>query len=196
LILFILGLIQKKTGQWVAGVIMFILSIIIAVIWFVGIIVKIPKNFESKVKYHSDEYEQYDNYNNDTESYNDEDNYIVDDKNNSDKISGFIQDVDKSLVYIKIVPEPALKDYGIKLNKIDTYSSKDGSSKMIPLNISFTDKFKGELQLILYSSGREELGKSLVHIGQEKNTTFTVRFIFEDEANFLKTDYALLKSSD
>jgi hypothetical protein len=197
LILFILGLILKKPGQWVPGIILTVVSIILGIYSLV-----LFGNSVSHSSYRSNDYSNY-NYNDPDNDNNDQNSQAPDvakPKTNNDagssRVSGFIQDADKSLIYIKIHPAADLYDMGIKVTKIDTYNGSGKDKKVIPLEINFENKFKGNLQLILYSSEDVELGSSNVTINQDGNTTFTIKFAFDKTANFLQTDHAQLKTSD
>ncbi len=200
LVLFILGLILKKPGQWIPGIILTAVSLLLG-IFGLGL-------FFSALDHNSYRSNDYSNYNYNDPYYENHDN---NDQNNlspeiakpesdneetSSRASGFIQDADKSLIYIKIHPAADLYDMGIKVIKIDTYNGSGKDKKVIPLEINFANKFKGNLQLILYSSADEELGSSNVQINQEGNTTFTVKFVFDKTANFMQTDHAQLKTSN
>ncbi|HNW90484.1 MAG TPA: hypothetical protein PKN48_12530 [Bacteroidales bacterium] len=191
LLLLILGIVQKKAGQWVPGILITIFALVFCIAGLIYLIDKSANNGNCDMSYNY-EYSDtpYDRYEEDTDTAktsDETDNY------NEGYISGFIQDDDKSLVHIKLIPDPVLEDLGITAVKIDTYAA--GGNKTIPLNLDFSKKFKGELQLILYSSDDEEIGKSLVQINQNENSAFTVKFLFDKNTNFLKTEYARLKSS-
>ncbi len=191
LLLIILGIVQKKAGQWVPGILITVFALVFCIAGLIYLIDKSAKNGNCDMSYNY-EYSDtpYDSYEEDTDTAktsDETDNY------NEGYISGFIQDDDKSLIHIKLIPDPVLEDLGITVIKIDTYAA--GGNKTIPLNIDFSKKFKGELQLILYSSDDEEIGKSLVQINQNENSAFTVKFLFDKNTNFLKTEYARLKSS-
>ena len=200
LILFILGLILKKPGQWIPGIILTAVSLIMG-IFSLGL-------FFSSLdhsSYRSNDYSNYNyNYSDSDSNSSSNQNHLSPDiakpETNTDesgsRISGFIQDADKSLIYIRIRPAADLYDMGIKVTKIDTYNGTAKGKKIIPLEIFFENKFKGNLQLILFSSSDEELGNSSVQINQSGNTTFTVKFAFDKSANFMQTDHAQLKTSD
>ena len=196
LVLFILGLILKKPGQWVPGIILSVVALILGIyslgIFFTSI---------DQISYRTNDYSNYDfndpNSNND--KYNGqtpEANKEVNNDEGISRVSGHIQDDDHSLIYIKVYPAPELYDMGIKVTKIDTYNGSGKDKKVIPLEINFENKFKGNLQMILFSAEDVELGSSNVQINQEGNTTFTVKFVFDKTANFLQTDHARLKTSD
>jgi hypothetical protein len=196
LLLLILGIIQKKAGQWIPGILVMVCSMVFCIAGFAYLIGKTADyNKCSNINY-------YDNYTNPDEYENEEEpgdtaNYGDDESISKGEsyVTGFIRDADKSLIHIKVIPDPILKDMGISLVKIDTYSASGNKNKTIPLTIDFSKKFKGELQLLLYSSDNEEIGKSLVQVSQNENTAFTIKFLYDNETNFLKTEYARLKSS-
>mgnify|MGYP001210806459 CR=1 FL=1 len=198
LLLIILGIVQKKAIQWIPGI---IIAIGAAVFCITGI-VRMAQSFQKTIEYNRTwngetwETPDYD-IPNDT-SQNDTTSIKSSNENTSGEsyITGFIRDSDKSLIHIKVMPDPVLQDMGITLTKIDTYSVNSGKLKSIPLLIDFSREFKGELQLLLYTSDNVLIGKSLVQINQHKNTAFTVKFQYPDETNFLQTSYARLKSSD
>jgi len=205
LLLFILGLIQKKPGQWVPGIIVTFFSCIFGIFVFVYMI-------KSNVESHYNRMSDLDNNLRDYSSPYDQDNSnqnsdryqrqqqpaqeVTPEETTEDQVSGFIQDADKSLIYIKITPEVALKDYGIKLEKIDTYFAKTKNKKIIPLVLNFTTKCKGDMVLLLFSSSNEELGRSKIEVNQQGNTSITMKFMFPDETNFLQATHASLKISD
>jgi len=195
LVLFILGLILKKPGQWVPGIIFTAVSFIVGIysLFLLG-------NSTYHSSYRSYDYSTY-NYNDPNTDNNDQAKPVPEDKSETksegdySRVSGFIMDDDNSLIYIKVFPAQDLYDLGLKITKIDAYSKSSRKQKMIPLEINFANKFKGNLQLVLYSSNEEELGSSNVQINQSGNSTFTVKFIFNKNANFLQTDHARLKTS-
>ena len=191
LLLLILGIVQKKAGQWVPGILITVFALVFCIAGLIFLIDKSANNGHCDMSYnyeYSDTpYERYEEDSVTAEMSDETDN------SNEGYISGFIQDDDKSLVHIKLIPDPVLEDLGITAVKIDTYAA--GGNKTIPLNLDFSKKFKGELQLILYSSDDEEIGKSLVQINQNENSAFTVKFHYDNNTNFLKTEYARLKSS-
>jgi hypothetical protein len=200
LVLFILGLILKKPGQWIPGIVLTGVSVILG-IYSLILVVNMSENRSDSYSgsfgnpnIERDYSSPYDD-NNDAQAVPDEKSKMETDENSS-RISGFIQDDDKSLIYIKVFPSADLYDMGIKITKIDSYSNSARKQKMIPLEINFANKFKGNLQLILLSSSEEEMGRSSVQVNQNGNTTFTVKFVFDKTANFLQTDHARLKSSD
>ncbi len=197
LVLLILGLILKKPGQWVPGIILTAVSLILGIFSMVFFISAADNN-----SYRHKDYSHY-NYNDPYYDNNDEQNLspeIARPENNSEasssRISGFIRDADNSLVYIKVFPAPELYDMGIKVIKIDTYNGSGEDKKVIALELNFENKFKGNLQLMLFSKSDEELGSSHIQVNQEGSDAFTVKFVFPKTANFLQTDYARLKTSD
>ncbi|HPB26230.1 MAG TPA: hypothetical protein PLB59_10440 [Bacteroidales bacterium] len=192
LLMLILGIIQKKTGQWVSGILITLFALvfcIIGLVWLVGKKINTACDNSKQSEYYDQPYDDdmEENYG-DTVYHGDES--MATDEN---YISGFIQDDDKSLIHIRVIPHPLLEDLGIDIKKIDTYATT--GKKNIPLHIGFSKKFKGALELALYSSEGTELGKSLVEINQEENSAFTVNFSFSPETNFLKTEYARINSS-
>lgn len=196
LLLLILGIIQKKAGQWVPGILVMVFSMVFCIAGFAYLIGKTADTRTCSNFNTYDNYDIPDEYNDETDiadtTANEPGEFI---SKGEAYITGFIQDADKSLIHIKVIPDPILKDMGISLVKIDTYSASGNKNKTIPLTIDFTKKFKGELQLWLYSSDNEEIGKSLVQVSQDANTAFTIKFLYDNETNFLKTEYARLKSS-
>ncbi len=195
LVFFILGLILKKPGQWVPGIIFTVVAFILGIYSLVLLGDSARYN-----RYRSQDYSSY-NYNDQNDEYSDRATPVPDDKAKESKredgsrVSGFIQDDDKSLIYIKVFPAANLYDMGVKITKIDTYSNTSKKQKMIPLEINFASKFKGNLELVLLSSNEDELGSSSVQVNQDGNTTFTIKFVFDKTANFLQTDHARLKTS-
>ncbi len=194
LLLFILGLIQKKPGQWVPGIIVTFFSCIFGIFVFVYMIKSSADRNETSSTYENDN--DRSSLDNDTYQSEPQPTKITPEETTEDQVSGFIQDADKSLIYIKITPEVALKDYGIKLEKIDTYFAKTKNKKIIPLVLNFTTKCKGDMVLILFSSSNEELGRSKIEVNQQGNTSITMKFMFPDETNFLQATHASLKISD
>ena len=196
LLLIILGSIQKKAGQWVPGILVMVFSMVYCIAGFAYLIGKSAETGTCRnINYYDDytvpEESQNEEYPGDTATH--EPGEFI--SKGEAYITGFIQDADKSLIHIKVIPDPILKDMGISLVKIDTYSASGNKNKTIPLTIDFSKKFKGELQLLLYSSDTEEIGKSLVQVSQDANSAFTIKFLYDNETNFLKTEYARLKSS-
>jgi hypothetical protein len=196
LVLIILGIAKKKKSMWISGTVIMLCIIIFCVAGFMIVLRKAILSAKYETSYFIDNYAAPRDY--EDENSQSDTTYNSDDlrSEGDEYITGFIQDADKSLVHIKVIPDAILKDLGITINKIDTYSATGSKNKTISLNIDFSKKFKGELQLLLYSSDSEEIGKSLVQISQNENSAFTVNFLYDNETNFLKTEYARLKSSD
>ncbi|HOY31829.1 MAG TPA: hypothetical protein PKW80_08135 [Bacteroidales bacterium] len=196
LLLIILGIIQKKASKWVPGILLTVVAVIFCIAGLIYLIGNTADNLKCDRSYQFDndsalpEYE--DTYNPYDTTYNEDDTVTE----NENYITGFIKDTDKSLIHIKIIPAPELADMGIIVNKIDVYTDTGSKKKTIPLNINFSRKFQGTLHLALYSSDDRETGRSSLQISQNENSTFTVKFIFGNETDFLKTEYAHLKPGD
>ncbi len=196
MILFILGLILKKPGQWLPGIIITVVSFLFGIFVFIYFV----KNSIDRAK--TETHFQYDGPQDDGSQSNEsyqaqpETPAEIAEPPTEEQVSGFIQDADKSLVFIKITPDVLLSDYGITLEKIDTYAKSMKNKKTISLLMHFTTKCKGDMVLILYSSDDEELGRSKIQVNQEGNTSFTMKFVFPDETDFLRANHAHLKISD
>lgn len=191
IVLIVLGIVHKKVAMWVPGAVMVLCAFIFCTAGFFLLLRNVTEKVaREKPSWNADRYTPYD----EDENTLSDTAYV--EKEEEGCISGFIQDNDKSLVHIKIIPDPVLKELGVAIDGIDTYNISGNIGKKIALDIDFSRKFKGTLILILYSADNEETGRSYLQISQEKNSAFTVKFSFDNETNFLKTKYARLKSSD
>ncbi len=196
MILFILGLILKKPGQWLPGIIITVVSFLFGIFVFIYFVKNGIDSAKSRTHYQFDYNQDDGSQNNDSYQAKPETPDEIAESPAEEQVSGFIQDADKSLVFVKITPDILLSDYGIKVEKIDTYAKSMKNKKTIALLMHFTTKCKGEMVLILYSTDDEELGRSKVQVNQEGNTSFTMKFVFPDETDFLRANQARLKISD
>lgn len=198
----ILGIIFKKPGQWITGIISLVAAFFFLIFSFylLGKFVSERQdpgnryeNYKNQDYYYEDEYSENDN------SLNHSNEDIQNDNPSQEEISscisGFIRDYDNSLINIKVFPASDLYNIGITVVRVDFSKPAEKTRKLIPLEIRFTNKFKGTLQLYLFDKDENELGNSNVEINQQENTTFLVTFVFDKNTSFLKADHARLKTS-
>jgi hypothetical protein len=199
IVLFVLGLIFKKPSQWIPGLIMGIISIIGGIAAFFYLVFSIADRGDFNNPYRNYSYDYNYNYDYNDNENNTGDTTTVDEQffsaeNTDEQITGFIKDKDNSLINICVIPDPVMKQYGIDLIKIN-YNGVDKSRKVIPVEMSFADAFKGQLNMTLISDDNSVLGSSSVTISQSGNNTFVVKFIFQNETDFLQARIARIYTS-
>jgi len=192
IIMLILGLVHSKQKLWLPGSIIFLIAIIIG-IWGMVIIIHsfVPKVVESVAKIENNAM-HYSNIFSDSLSYMDK----PVDTTFSESISGFIEDSDNSLVYIKVFPKRDLILSGISLEKVDKGKKSKKVQKAISILLNFDKNYAGNLKLTVYDYEKKELGKSITEVNSKAGEIEKVNFAFADEVNLSLIDYGTLTFSE
>ncbi|MGD0710154.1 MAG: hypothetical protein ABR968_03160 [Bacteroidales bacterium] len=191
LTLLIIGLIQNKSKLWVPGltvfVIAFIIGIIGAIFSFRNLIVNIAHNTE-KFKNHINHYHNSNIFSDTTYDMN-----TPVDSTFSEQVSGFVNDTDNSLIYIKVFPKKELSAKGLIVKKVN----KDNiGSKVISLMLSFHKDFNINIKLTAFDYKKKKLGSSQIKVNRKEGEISSMNFSFPDDVNLSLTDYCTLTEAD
>ncbi|MFA4850953.1 MAG: hypothetical protein WC599_00350 [Bacteroidales bacterium] len=192
IIMLIFGLVHSKQKLWLPGSIIFLIAIIIG-IWGMVIIIRsfVPKVVESVAKIEKKTV-HYSNIFSDSLSYIDK----PVDTTFSESISGFIEDSDNSLIYIKVFPKRDLIASGISLEKVDKGKRSKKVQKAISILLNFDKNYRGNLQLTVYDYEKKKLGKSITEVNNKAGNIEKINFAFADEVNLSSIDYGTLTFSE
>jgi hypothetical protein len=184
----IIGLIQSKPVFWICGSVSMIAAIITGVVGITSFVKPVMKQFSNGIE----------NLNLRNNNYN---NYFVDslittdnpvDSTYAEAISGFIEDIDNSPVYIKVYPNKDLLSLGIHLEYIDNGKHAKNGLKTISLRMISDNSFAGTMLLTAYDSKKMELGKGEVFVNEKSGEISNINFSFPDELNFSFIKYCTL----
>jgi hypothetical protein len=179
----IIGLIQSQRKYWLPGAISFVISVIIGLI---GMIFSI-NSFISTVSHNVNKLKNMKSENyvySDTSDYSD----VPVDTSFAVPVSGFIEDKENSLVYIKVFPKKNLLSKNISLEKVE----KGNSPNKIALVLNFNKDFSGNLILVAFDYEKHELGKSEISIQKRSGERSNLNFQFHEDINFSVIDYCTL----
>ncbi|MFA5781775.1 MAG: hypothetical protein WC868_05835 [Bacteroidales bacterium] len=192
IIMLIFGLVHSKQKLWLPGSIIFLIAIIIG-IWGMVIIIRsfVPKVVESVAEIEKKTV-HYSNIFSDSLSYMDK----PVDTTFSESISGFIEDSDNSLIYIKVFPKRDLIASGISLEKVDKGKRSKKVQKAISILLNFDKNYRGNLQLTVYDYEKKKLGKSITEVNNKAGNIEKINFAFADEMNLSSIDYGTLTFSE
>jgi hypothetical protein len=190
LTLLIIGLIQNKIKLWIPGLIVFVIAFIIGI---VGAIYSL-RTFIINVSHNSENFlnNRYHDLNHKIFS---DTTYNMDspvDSTFAEPVSGFIDDADNSLIYIKVFPKKDLIAKGITLEKVKKGNISGNIHKAIMLIFSYQKEFKGDMKLSVFDYEKKELGSSTSKINQKQGETSSVNFSFPDSIKLSLTDYCIL----
>lgn len=188
LTLLIIGIINSKRKLWLPGAIILSISITIGIIGFLFSV----KTFVTNIK---DNIIKLDNMNkhnsyvcSDSTTYNDR----PVDSTFAEPISGFVEDTDNSMVYVKVFPSRDITPFGITLEKVDKGKKSANVQKAISLILSFDRAYNGKLRLTAFDYEKKELGSSGASADKKSGEISSVNFAFTDDVNFSLIDYCTL----
>ena len=186
--LLIIGLINSKRKLWLPGAIIVTVSIIIGIVGFLFSIRTFVTNIADNIK--------------DLDKHNKHNNYVFSDSSTfserpvdttfAEPISGFIEDTDNSMVYIKVFPSRDLSAFGITLEKVDKGKKSANVQKAIALILNFDRAYNGKLRITAYDYEKKELGSSGASADKKSGEISSVNFAFSDNVNFSVIDYCTL----
>jgi hypothetical protein len=186
IVFLILGLISSQPKKWIPGLITFLLALFFGIMAIVSSI----RNIAEKVK----DLNNYSNSNHWQNTYNTDSLFKQElpvDSNFSEPASGFINDAENSLVYIRIYPHRDLLANKLTIQKIT--KGKAGKDKLaIEIILDFETTFSGKLNLSIYSTDKVFLGESLVNITGNPGFQSKVNFPFSTDVKFSEADYGTL----
>jgi hypothetical protein len=184
----IIGLINSKRKLWLPGAIILSSATIIGIFGFVFFI----KTFVTNIK---DNIEKFDNMKKHN-SYVCSDSTTYDDRpvdsTFAEPISGFIEDSDNSMVYVKVFPSRNILPFGITLEKVDKGKKSATVHKAISLIMSFDRAYNGKLRLTAFDYEKKELGSSGASADKKSGEISSVNFAFPEDVNFSVIDYCTL----
>jgi hypothetical protein len=197
IILFLLGLLHKKPGQWITGVSLILIAILIVVYAFARVINK-TTHVINKISSWETRYLQ---------NIKDTAVYVNDDKTHYDTtwennkmkvklykgkdVAGFIKGIDNKLTLIRIRIDKQLKSKGIDVDKIEEYPLKCPKVNLIPLKLSFSENFKGKITLTAFD-GKKEIASITTSCSANKWEEKRVEFEFDKTVKLSDIDYCIL----
>jgi len=199
LIFFTLGLIHKKPGQWITGIVLTVIALIILIYSIISLINK-SVNFISKIS--TDEFKYSYNHhdrNSEGNTYYDslEKSKQITEENSDDKgVSGFIKGIDNKLTLIHVKINSQLELKGIVINVIADYTPQSIKKNGIPLKLNFSEDFKGKIKLTVYSNNNNEISSSAINCSAKKGDKQSVEFDFDKTIGLSDISYCMLSESD
>ena len=188
----ILGLTQSKRSFWISGTLLFLIALISGGI---GAVYSV-ENVVNKVSENIDKFEKRNKHGTIVFSDNDTVPERQVDTTFSEPISGFIEDIDNSMVYIKVYPKRELITSGISLEKVDKGKRSKNVNRSVLLLLSFERAYKGRLVLSLYDYDKKHLGKSESRVDKIAGDMAKTNFEFNADVNFALIDYGTLTFSE
>jgi hypothetical protein len=183
--LLIFGLIFKKKGLWIPGIIVsamtLLTGIIMLIIFFIGVnrsssLIDNPEYYPDNEYYNNQDDGGYEEIpQTDTNVYISEKTDSILALNFGLPVSSFLQDNNNNSYLIKIYPDKFMSKRGIKLLSF-TKTAPDTQQNGISLKIVFQKKFKGKFMLEIYGKDDYEMVNSVVEVSQEAGKTTDVEF--------------------
>jgi hypothetical protein len=198
LILFILGLVHKRPGQWISGAVITLASLIIVIFSIVTMInksintINIYSTWEKKHHSNSD---FIDNNNSNEYSYSDS---IENERNGKEienediGVSGFIKGFDNKLTLIHIKVNKQLELNGVSIDKIEDYTPQTIKKNEIPISLIFLNDFKSKLILTAYNAANIEVSECSISFFAKKGEKKRVEFQFDKDVMFSDINYCIL----
>ena len=191
LTLLIIGLVQNKLKLWMPGLIVFVIALIIGISGTIyslkNIVTNISHNIE-KIK---------------NQKHNDPFHYIFSDStfdfNNpldstfSVAVSGFVNDTDKSLIYIRVYSQKELINKGVTVEKVNKGKTP---GKSISLILNFHKEFTGNIKLTAFDYEKKELGSCISKMNKNEDEAGNINFVFPHNTKFSSIDYCTLTEAE
>jgi len=191
LTLLIIGLIQNKLKLWMPGLIVFVIAFIVGmtstIFGFKNLITTISHN-TGKHRIHG----YLDSINNVFSNTKFDINSPVD-STFSEQVSGFVNDTDKSLIYIKVFPKKDLVNSGLTVEKVNKGKTP---GKSISLILDFHKEFIGNIKLTAFDYVKRELGSSIFKANKKEDEISNINFTFPDNIKFSSIDYCTLTEAE
>jgi hypothetical protein len=111
----------------------------------------------------------------------------------AEQISGFVNDTDNSLIFIKVFPKKELLSKGLIIEKVN---KGDISGKAISLMLSFHKDFTGNIKLTAFDYEKKELGSSNIKADKKTGEISRANFSFPNNVNLSLTDYCTLTGAE
>jgi hypothetical protein len=188
IVLLILGLIFRKPKLWIPGsIIMGLLLITIPLV----IVVSLSKLDEPK-DYGLNDYNEYEQQyatpepEESTTAGSDSISMLYD-----VPVSGYVEDTDKSMVYLTVYPDKFLKKAGISLINVGK-ASMGKDQQGIALELFFKNKFNGKMVLQWFDSGNVELGNDMLKVSQESGQNVTLEFRISRDVPYTEINHFTL----
>jgi hypothetical protein len=195
LIFTLLGFIQKKPGQWIPGIVLSSFAILMVILTFVTIVRNAARAIDKNMKWHqqySNKYNYDDNYYNSPDyTNNGQPDVIADTK----EVTGFIKGSDNKLTLITVKTDALLLVKGVAVDKLENYTSASLKKNGIPVEISFSEDFKGGITLTAYDEGNNFISSSSIDCSGQKGNSMSIEFDFEKSINFSNIKYCTLSET-
>jgi hypothetical protein len=188
LILFIIGLVNKKQKMFITGLSIFIVGLVALIVsLFIGAL-----KLSEKIKKEANKNQSYFNSVMDPQP---NPYAICGDSNRVEKNSafGYITDENGNNVYVKVQPGAEFISKGIRIESIRKSSSTDKQKKHISLALSFESSFSGRVTLTAYSLKSKELGKSTSVIDSKAGSVMDVAFLLSKNILFSDISYCKIE---
>jgi hypothetical protein len=111
----------------------------------------------------------------------------------SEQVSGFVNDTDKSLIYIKVFPKKDLFARGLTVEKVNKGKTP---GKSVSLIVNYHKEFKGKIKLTAFDFEKKELGSSISKVNQIQDELMNINFTFPDNTKFSSIDYCTLTEAE
>lgn len=198
IILFILGLVQKKQTQWIIGSVIIFVSLIILVFSIV-ITIRNSANFFRKNMNHNLNHSYYDN--NKYYRYSEENSNAVESDQTTNKyvdtkdVSGFIKGIDNKLTLIHVKIDQQLTEKGVTIVKIEDYTAQSIKRNGIPIQINLSEDFNGKITLTAYNADNIEISSCTIVFSTTKGKEQSIEFDFNKFVNLSDINYCILTES-
>jgi hypothetical protein len=198
IILFILGLVNKKPGQWITGAAIIFASLIIVIFSIVALInisINSINNFSTSEKKQLAKPDYYDGNNSNVYSYTDSlenDRNVKEIKNEDKGVSGFIKGIDNKLTLIHVKINKQLELSGVSIDKIEDYTPQTIKKNEIAVKINFLNDFNGKLILKAYNAANIEISDCIFSCFAKKGESKSAEFQFDKEVMFSEINYCIL----
>ncbi len=189
--LLIIGLVQNKRNLWLPGAIVFFVAFIFGIAGIIisvrSIVVNISENIGNianigKIGKHTSYIY--------TDSLSGTDSPV--DSTFAESISGFIEDTDNSLIFIKVFPKKDLIAYGITLEKVNKEKKSQINNKAISLMLNFERGYIGKMKLTIFDNEKKVLGISNADVNKKPGEIGNINFLFSEDVNISIIDFCKL----
>lgn len=197
IIFFILGLINKKPGQWVTGIALSLAAFILIVYSIFGI-VNASVNLVKRISKNEFKHSYYNNCNTENSKCNDSlgRNTTEMDNSSEDKgVSGFIKGNDNKLTLIHVKIDEQLKSKGVSIDKIENYSPESIKRNGIPIKLAFIETFKGKIILTAYDADNNQISTCSINCFAQKGDNKSFEFDFNSLIRLSDINYCILNES-
>jgi hypothetical protein len=183
--LLIFGLIFKKKGLWIPGIIVsamtLLTGIIMLIIFFVGFnrsssLVDNPEYYPDNEYYNNQDDGEYEEIApTDTNVYISEKTDSILKLNFGLPISSYLKDNNDNSYLIKLYPDKFMSQRGIRLLSF-TKTAPDATQNGIGIKIIFQKNFKGKFMLEIFGDDDYEISNNVMEVNQEAGKSIDLEF--------------------